>query len=483
VNLLNAAGFALWGLRQNRVTRVAPERVLALQQSRLRKLLRRVGERSPFYRKKYQGLDLGRCPLTDLPPVTKAELTDHLDEVMTDRRITRQALDQFMADPENARRKFLGKYVVCRTSGSQGAPLVVIHNALSLEVMYALQMTRGRVKRASVIEGIRRLFDPARVAGVGLREPFNSTTASWDHTPAAGRAFVNVLRLRPTDPDAVEQLNHFRPEVLVGYVSFLDMLALKKDQLRLAPGLRQVVSASEVLTDQARAAFQQAFRVPVLNYYSLAECIFLSNGCPTDPGAHVNADWVILEVVDEQNRPVPPGQPGQKVLVTNLANDVQPFIRYEVGDRVTMATTPCGCGSRLPRIAGIDGRTADYFWVRTGETYRQLLSFVFKTAFEAVPGVREWQVIQEDRNRIRVRLEPLPGAGPDPSRCRELLRRLLESQGLGDVEAEVEVVPRLGFDPATGKLRRIISRVGPPADLEQVLGGAPKALEVSSAGG
>jgi phenylacetate-CoA ligase len=473
MNPLEVIRFGLWALRQKRVTRMTPDEVLAVQHSRLRKLLRRVVERSPFYRRRYQGLDVRRCRLADLPPVTKAEIMDHLDEVVTDPQLSHEALERFMADPANAQRKFLGKYVVCRTSGSQGAPLTVIHNPLSLEVMYALHMTRGRVKEAGLTEGLRRLFNPSRVAGVALREPFNSSTASWDHTPAAARVFMNVLRLRPTDPDVVEQLNRFRPEVVIGYVSFLDRLALQKDQLHLAPELRQVVSASEVLTESARATFREAFGVPVLNYYSLAECVFLSNGCPTDSGAHVNADWAILEVVDENNQPVPAGQPGHKVLVTNLANDVQPFIRYEVGDRVTMATTSCRCGSRLPRIASIDGRTADYFWIRVGDEYRQLLSFVFKTAFEALPEMREWQAIQEERNRIRIRLEPQPGARLDPSRGRELLRGQLESQGLGDtLEMEVEVVPRLGVDSATGKLRRIISRVGPPADLEEVMRGA-----------
>jgi len=473
MNPLGVLRFGLWALRQRRVMQMTPDQVAAVQQSQLRRLLRRTVERSPFYRRKYQRLDVRRCRLADLPSVTKAEIVDHLDEVVTDRRLSPEALERFMADPANTQRRFLGKYVVCRTSGSQGAPLTVIHNALSLEVMYALHMTRGRVQQAGVVEGLRRLFKPSRVAGVALREPFNSSTASWDHTPLAARAFMNVLRLRPTDPDVIDQLNRFRPEVVIGYVSFLDRLALQKDQLHLAPELQQVVSASEVLAESARANFREAFGVPVLNYYSLAECVFLSNGCPTDLGAHVNADWAILEVVDQNNRPVPVGQPGHKVLVTNLANDVQPFIRYEVGDRVTMATTTCRCGCRLPRIASIDGRTADYFWIRAGDDYRQLLSFVFKTAFEGLPGLREWQVIQEERNRIHVRLEPLPGARPDQSRCLALLRHQLESQGLGDtLEIEVEVAPRLDVDPTTGKLRRIISHVGPPDDLEAVMRGA-----------
>src|SRR5207302_1325208 len=156
-----------------------------LQQCGVRRLLGRVGERSAFYRQKYRGLDLRRCRLTDLPPVTKDELKYHLVDVATDPEMTRAGVERFMADPDNARRRFLGKYVVCRTSGSQGAPLTILHNPLSLEVMYALQMTRGRVEQAGLVEGLRRLVNPVRVAGVALREPFNSTTASWDHMPAA----------------------------------------------------------------------------------------------------------------------------------------------------------------------------------------------------------------------------------------------------------------------------------------------------------
>jgi phenylacetate-coenzyme A ligase PaaK-like adenylate-forming protein len=452
---------------------MTPEQVQDIQQSRLRKLLRKVMARSPFYRQKFQGIDLLRCRLSDLPITTKSELKEHLDEVVTDPGVTRESLLAFMANPENARRKFLNKYVVCRTSGSQGVPLTVIHNSLSLDLMYALHMTRGHVERASLGEGLRRLFSPARVAGVALCEPFNSTTASWDHMPAGARAFIKVLRLRPTDADVLEQLNRYRPTAIVGYASFLDLLALQKGRLQLSPELQEVVSAAEVLSDSARAEFRKAFGVPIINYYSMAECIFLSNGCPTDPGVHINADWAILEVVDEHNRPVPPGQPGYKVLVTNLANDIQPFIRYEIGDRVTLATTQCNCGNHLPRIAAIEGRTADYFWVRVGGGYRQLLSFVFKTAFEALPAVREWQVIQTERDRLRVRVELFPDTELDLPRCRELLHRTLAGQGLGEVlEVEIEVVPRLNADPTTGKLRRIISEVGPPADLEHVMTGA-----------
>lgn len=174
-------------------------------------------------------------------------------------------------------------------------------------------------------------------------------------------------------------------------------------------------------------------------------------------------------MVDEAGRPVPPGEPGHKVLLTNLANTVQPFIRYEVGDSVVMATSPCRCGNRLPRIERVEGRAADYFWVRAGAGYRPLLMYPFQHAFEYLREVREWQAVQEARNRIRVRLELLPGATLDRARARQKLDERLETVGLsGEIEIELEVVPRLEWDARTGKFRRLVSQIGPPADLTQI---------------
>src|SRR4029077_16015063 len=132
---------------------------------------------------------------------------------------------------------------------------------------------------------------------------------------------------------------------------------------------------------------EAAFGRHVLNNYATGECPFLTAGCLTDAGCHVNADWAILEVVDDAYRPVPDGTPGSRVLVTNLANTVQPFIRYEVGDVVTMAARPCGCVSRVPRVELIEGREADVFRIRQGSAYRPVISMVFTHAFEFLRDV------------------------------------------------------------------------------------------------
>src|SRR5262249_46149030 len=94
---------------------------------------------------------------------------------------------------------------------------------------------------------------------------------------------------------------------------------------------------------------------------------------------------------------------------------------------------------------------------------------------EYLRELREWQAIQEERNRILVRLELLPGAALDRARARARLDERLETVGLrGALDIELEVVPQLSWDPATGRLRRLVSFGAAPEDLVQgKMRGAP----------
>src|SRR5205807_2343614 len=119
--------------------------------------------------------------------------------------------------------------------------------------------------------------------------------------------------------------------------------------------LKQLVNMSEPLSDGAKHLVREAFGLPVSDNYGMGECMALTTSCPQGHGMHLNADWAVLEVVDQDNRPVEPGRPGEKVLITNLYNQVQPFIRYEIGDVVAISPAPCPCGSPLPLILQVQG--------------------------------------------------------------------------------------------------------------------------------
>ena len=452
-------------LALKRVPRLTPDQVREIQRRRLKDLVRRAVERAPFYRRKYRGIDPDRFTLADLPPTNKNELMARFDETLTDQAVRRADLERFVDDPANEGRLFLDRYAASHTSGSQGQPMLMIQEPWLLELLFGLQMSRGSVERANPISAVKRILRPARLAVVTLKRGFYPSASTFEYMPRVAKTYLRVLRLSQTDSDLVERLNAFRPTILTGYAGVLEMLSLEAEagRLRLAPELLQVVNNSEVLTDRAKARLEAAFGHHVLNNYATGECPFLSNGCQTDDGAHVNADWSILEVVDDEYRPIPDGTAGSKVLITNLANHTQPFIRYEIGDVATMATTPCQCGSLLPRVERIEGRAADTFWIAEGDRYRQVINSVFKNAFDYTREVREWQAVQSGRNRVQVRLELLPGARLDRPHAWSSLDRQLAMYGFkGLIDVSLEVVPRLGPDPKTGKFRRMVSLVGPP---------------------
>ena len=449
-----------------------PERLRQVQQQRLKQFLQNARSGSAYYREKFRHIDADCTDLTEYPVTTKAEMMAHFDKVVTDPSVTRAALEAFIADVRNVNRLFLGKYAAAHTSGSQGQPALIVQNQTVLDLLYAFQMTRGNhayrgAKR--FVQALRNLWSPTRRAVLISQQGFFPSAWIWQHLPPFMHRYMRFLFLPANDPDLIAKLNAFSPAVLTATPTTLDLLSLKSDQLHF-PRLRQVVTWSETLTAAARRRISATFRTPGMDNYACGECMFLTNGCATAPGAHVNADWVILEVVDEQNRPVPPGQLGHKVLMTNLANTVQPFIRYEIGDRLVMAPEPCTCGNRLPRIETIIGRAADFFWIKTSSGYRPLTAYPFQHAFDYLREVREWQAEQVERNRIIVRLEPIPGAAPDLALARTRLDERLATTGLlNDMEISFEVVPRLKTDAHTAKFRRMISGLGVPEDLNPAL--------------
>jgi phenylacetate-coenzyme A ligase PaaK-like adenylate-forming protein len=468
MGVLETVCFASRVLYRSRLSRSAPAKVARLQELRLRRLLLNAVERSRFYRDKFRGIDVARCRIEDLPITTKAEVMERFDDLVTDPEVRRSDLERFMENSENVGKLFLGRYPVCHTSGSLGQSLLIVQNPLTIELMFGFQMTRGNAEcKTGLIEAVRRVARPGHVMVLVNRQGFYPSTCIFHHIPTALSPFVRFEFVAESDPQLEEKVRRFKPLALAGAPSSLDVLALRADRLDLSK-LRQVTSHSETLTASARARLEQAFRVPVINNYSSGECLFLTNGCRNGKGMHLNADWAILENVDGENRGVAAGVAGTKTLLTNLANTIQPFIRYEVGDRVVMAEpdSDCGCGNRLPRIERVDGRAADFFWVRVADDYRALPTPPFQHSLEYFRTIREWQAVQIGRNRIVVRLERLAGTDIDLEQLRVRLGEHLQSAGVADqLDLEFEFVDRLDWDRRTGKFRRMVSFVGPPEDL------------------
>ena len=157
-----------------------------------------------------------------------------------------------------------------------------------------------------------------------------------------------------------------------------------------------------------------------------------------------NSDQCIVELVDEHDRPVPDGTPSAKILVTNLANRIQPLIRYEINDRFVRQPAAPDHGHLRARVEGRDDDA-----LRFGPVTVHPL--VVRTVMVKTPAVSDYQVRQSIGG---IDVDAVAVAPVDPSYLRDRLARALTDAGLAAPVVSVRMVDGLERDPHTGKIRR-----------------------------
>jgi phenylacetate-coenzyme A ligase PaaK-like adenylate-forming protein len=433
----------------------------ALREKRLRALLRHAADRSPFYKRRFAGIDLERCALSDLPTLTKSEMMENFDDLVTDRDLKKADLSAFTDDIRNLGKLYRGRYGVSHTSGSQGQPALIVQDEHALHLIFAAQFARGTKLKRRFLPHFERFFDPARMVVLTVQPGFYPSSSAFAYLPRFLKPFFKVLKISVSDPmpDNIRKLEAFRPHYMTGYASALEAFGREQAEgrlrLRELGCLKQVTNVAEPLSAEAGARLEELFGAHVADEYALGECMVLSSGCIAGRGSHLNADLAILEVVDENDNPVPPGTEGSKVLVTNLYNHVQPIIRYEVDDRVTMAAAPCACGSLLPHIEKVGGRTKDLLWIDVGGKVREMPYYTILVALHGVLDLAEHQVVQTGLNRFVLRAAPGQGKHLSAEWIRQRVLESVKREGLeGAFDLAVEIVPEIPRGPS-GKIARV----------------------------
>ena len=284
------------------------------------------------------------------------------------------------------------------------------------------------------------------------------------HMTSRGAASLSVglfrtIRLSAAQPIAaqVAALDRHQPQVLSGYPSALAMLAAEQldGRLRIAPEV--VCTTSEVRTAEMAARIRAAWNVEPFDCLGLTETGITAIDCPEHAGLHLFEDRCLFEVVDEHDRPVPAGRQGDKVLVTNLYNRTQPFIRFEVTDLVTLTDEPCACGRTFRRIAAIEGRSDDVLELpaRTGGVVR-VHPIHLRSPLAATAAVTQYQILQTV-DGLDVTLALVQGAAADAV-ARDVAKTLgakLGALGAAPTPIRVRVVAHIAREPGAGKLKLI----------------------------
>ncbi len=350
-------------------------------------LLNHAARTTPFYQSRLSAAlalpahDLaGR--LAAIPIATRADL-----------REAGAGLNSNQVPPEH------GGVVQATTTGSTGIPLRFGRTAAAQAIWKAnalreyLWQRRDFSLRLGAIRMLTGLTDDQ--VAEGIKQPSWGPSVSPVYK-TGDSVFFSANR---TMEDQLAWLERERPEYLTGYCSGLLMLA--EHALRVGkalPPLRELRTIGETVSDEVRQRLTQLWGCPVTDAYTCEEAGYLALQCPSGTHYHEMAESVIIEILDDQNRPCTPGTEG-RVVITHLSNFATPFIRYDLGDFAVRGGA-CTCGRTLPTITRILGRKRNQMTLPDGRKVFPTLGIWTMSETFADAGIRRLRCIQHTTERL-----------------------------------------------------------------------------------
>jgi phenylacetate-CoA ligase len=349
--------------------------VLALQQRKLASLLSFVSKNVPYYRTLLQDMDFrdGQTNATDeirrLPLLTKS--------------IIRREQDALVSEDLSG-----NGLLANSTSGSTGEAIHFYTDFRSIAYRKAAGI------RSDSWTGWRLGERYISLWGAAMDVKRVRALRGRLHGILTGRRLLSSFDLSTSRMDEyVEIIRKFQPILFLSYPGPLEKFASHCGERGVAfPSIKGIVTSAETLWPHQREAAERAFGTRVFNRYGSREVGQIGSECETHAGLHISADRLLIEVVDEGDKPCPAGEAG-RIVVTDLDNFGMPLIRYDIGDRGAWADSrACGCGRGLPLLETIEGRTMDIIRTPGG---RQLGGTFWTLMLKTRPGLRQIQVVQE----------------------------------------------------------------------------------------
>jgi phenylacetate-CoA ligase len=421
---------------------LSPAELLENQLRQVRTLLAHCLDHVPYYRRV-----LGEAGIT---PAAIRSMEDFRRLPLLPRRTYQEQNASFVATHLPPGTKAT---VVSQTSGSSGTPTDAhLTNMTQLwwHAFYLRDLEWCGLDPTGAIAVIRY----TEKIGPELEPLLHGVSAScWSGPldPLIQTGAVHLMDIHQDPRKQYQWLRHIAPDYLLSYPPNLESLALLARQEGPIPSLRAIQAISSTLSPETQAEIESAFGVPVKNTYSCNEVGYLASPCPQGHGLHVHAENVLFEVLDEENRPCAPGKTGN-VYITSLHNLRGPFIRYQLGDEVTLGQERCPCGRGLPLLARVQGTNLPSFQLANG---RRKPSTPVAGLLRRVKGHWQHQVIQKSLNQVTVRLAiDSTWTEQHADRLRTSLQEFFEAP----IQVDIEIHDGLTV-PKSGKFQSMINEL------------------------
>jgi len=410
---------------------LGPGEIADMQHARLKDFLVRAGRDVPYYGRLYAAHGFDPASVSSLADLARLPFLDK---------------PRIRASVEDLKSRTAGPLVRYNTGGSSGEPLV-------------FYMGIGRVSH-----DVAAKWRATRWWGVDIGDP---EVVLWGSPVELGRQdryrairdrlfrtyLLPAFQMSEAQMDAYcQEIRRIAPRMVFGYASAVALLARharsrghRLDDL----GVRVVFTTGETLYPDQREVIEAVVGAPVANGYGSRDAGFIAHQCPSG-SLHVSAEDIVVELVDADGDPVAPGESGE-IVVTHLATDDFPFIRYRTGDVAVASGTRCPCGRGLPVLDEVQGRSTDFIRTASGNQMHAL-ALIYEVRDK--PGVRSFKFIQD----ADLSLELLIVGGPEltPEVEAQIRGGLLKRMGPGTVLSirRVNEIP----PEKSGKYRYVVSR-------------------------
>lgn len=375
------------------------------QLEQIKEQFKTLKERSSFYAKKFEGIDLSDVQSQEdfqkLPFSEKADLREVYPLGLA-------------AVPEE-------KIVrIHSSSGTTGTPVIIPYTQKDV-TDWAIQFAR-----CYEVAGITNKDRIHITPGYGL------WTAGIGFQLGAERLGAMAVPMGPGNTEKqLRFMKDMKTTVLCATSSYALLLAeeIAARGVRDDLALRKGVIGSERWGEKMRNRIQDELGIEIYDIYGLTEIYGPGIGisCAEHHGMHIWDDYVYIEVVDPvTGKPLPDGEIGELVLTT-LQKEGAPLIRYRTHDLTRIIPGDCACGMHHPRIDTLVGRTDDMFKVKGVNMFPSQVEEVIAVTSGASS---EYQVMIEHimgRDVLTVLFET-ELTGEDKARCEEELAMIFKGK-------------------------------------------------------
>lgn len=403
------------------------------QLKKINELIAIAKEKSPFYQERLRNIKLPLSNLSDLqdiPILTKKDIRKNKEDI------------KCKGVPESL-------FIPGKTGGSTGEPMNYYYDKRGRD------WNRGSVYRSQ--EWAETYLGEKNIQMTGSHYDFTEfKKIKWKIIFWLQR--YKSLPVSFLNKDLLEEYYHeilkYKPTSIWGYSSGIYHFAkfIEEKHKNTDFGfIKAIVTSSENLFDFQRKKINDVFGDnKVYDHYGSRE-IYIASECNIHKGYHIHSEVVLVEIVDKDNKHKKPGELG-RVLITDLSNQVFPFIRYEIGDVGSLSSEEnCPCGIMLPKIEKIEGRIADVVVLPD----RILTPPNFTILLSDYEGIEQYQIIQKNETELKLNIVKNDAFKQEYERY---IKKSLAKLAGENINIKLEYVDEINI-PASGKRRYIISEV------------------------